>query len=229
MDLIPTIWVNNSKNLLFLLYNGIEDRKKYVIKFRTYKPSLDDHFEKPKSSGRKPNEQKHQKKPEPDLITDRLQRQEFPKEKEKQVNERSRIQFKDPDEPRQIIYQLHVRSMVPISVKKCRRNCAELLVPGDKENYLLVKSFGKCHCIDKNGKRESKYGPLYVRFRNQCLKEYTNRVHQVQYDSFPYNLIEIDKETLLNLSDDVLASLLSRGIEIPWFNTCTVQNEFHVI
>ena len=194
---------------------SIEDRKKYVFKFRPYKPSLDDHFEKPKPSGCKRNEQKCQRKSAPDLITDRLQRQELPKEKEKQLNESSRIQFKDPGKPHQIICQLHLRSLVPTLVKKCQGNCGELLVPWDKEDYLLIKSFRKSHYIDKNRKGESKYGPLYVHFQNECLKEYTNRVHQVQYNSFPYNLIEIDKETLPNLSDDVLVNLLSRGIEIP--------------
>ena len=143
---------------------SIEDRKKYVFKFRAYKPSLDNHFEKPKSSGCKPNEQRCQRKSAPDLITDRLQRQELPKEKEKQVNESSGIQFKDPGKPHQIICQLHLRSMVPRLVKKRQGNCGELLVPWDKEDFLLIKSVRKSHYIDKNGKGESKYGPLYVRF-----------------------------------------------------------------
>ena len=82
-----------------------------------------------------------------------------------------------------------------------------MFVPGDKEDYLLVKSFKKN--IHKNGKGEPNYGPLYVHFHNECLKEYTNLVHQVQYDNFPYKLIKIDKRHSQTFPEDILANLVT--------------------
>ena len=62
--------------------------------------------------------------------------------------------------------------------------------------------------------RHSKYGPLYIHFRNKCLKEYARRIHDKVYDTFPYNLIKIDSNSLSKIPDNVLANLIDRGIEL---------------
>ena len=83
----------------------------------------------------------------------------------------------------------------------------------DKEDYLIVKSYGKVQ-YKVSGKQHSKYGPLYIHFKNECWKEYARRIHNKVYDTFPYNLIKIDSDFLSKIPDNVLANLIDRGIEL---------------
>ena len=48
------------------------DRRKHVERFQSYQPTLEDYFIKPKASGVKPNEQRRKRKPEADMIIDRI-------------------------------------------------------------------------------------------------------------------------------------------------------------
>ena len=54
-----------------------KDRGRYVEKFRAYKLILEDSFEKPKASGAKPNESVRKRKPEPSMIIDRINAEEW--------------------------------------------------------------------------------------------------------------------------------------------------------
>ena len=54
----------------------LEKRKKHVLAFRNYNPSLEDQFTKPAKNGRKPSHQTRKRKPEPDVLINRLENKE---------------------------------------------------------------------------------------------------------------------------------------------------------
>ena len=58
-----------------------EERKKHVLAFRSHKPSLEDQFKKPKHSGRKPSDLTRKRKPELEILIDRLEDREKKPEK----------------------------------------------------------------------------------------------------------------------------------------------------
>ena len=111
-----------------------EARMKHVERFRRYRPTLDDQFDKPKSSGRKPSDRKRTRKPDFESAFDRLDK----KEKES----RKSFTFQDPNALEKILYELFFRSMVLCLVNRCQGNCENKLLPADKEDYLVVKSRG---------------------------------------------------------------------------------------
>ena len=88
-----------------------EARMKHVEQFRRYRPTLDDQFDKPKSSGRKPSDRKRTRKPDFKSVFDRLDK----KEKES----RKSFTFQDPNALEKISYELFFRSMVPRLVNRC--------------------------------------------------------------------------------------------------------------
>ena len=56
---------------------------------------------------------------------------------------------------------------------KCLKLCRsveEALVTADKNDYLLVRSFGTSVFNDRSGNEQERYGPQYVHFSNDCLK-----------------------------------------------------------
>ena len=107
--------------------------------------------------------------------------------------------------PRRVTYEL--RSMVPRLVDRCQGNCGKKLLPADEQDYLLVKSWGHSNFFYK-GENKSKYGPQYIHF-----KEYAHFKHKMHYDEFPYDLVEIDKDTLSKLSEEGKASRKQYGLE----------------
>ena len=57
-----------------MILNDIgREKKKYVLAFRNYNLSLEDKFIKPAKSGRKPSHQTRKRKPEPDVLINRLE------------------------------------------------------------------------------------------------------------------------------------------------------------
>ena len=64
------------------------DRRKHVERFQSYQPTLEDYFMKPKASGAKPNEQRRKRKPEADMIIDRIYDQS---ETEEKINDEKEI------------------------------------------------------------------------------------------------------------------------------------------
>ena len=82
-----------------------EARIKCVEQFRGYRPTLDDQFDKPKSSGRKRSGRKWTRKPDCESAFDRLDKNE--KESSKWFTSQ------DPNTPEKISYELFFRSMMP--------------------------------------------------------------------------------------------------------------------
>ena len=153
-----------------------EARMKHVERFRRYRPTLGNQFDKPKSSGRKPSDRKRTRKPDFKIAFDRLDK----KEKES----RKSFTFQDPNALEKISYELFFRSMVPRLVNRCQGNFGDKLFPAEKEDYLVVKSRGRISFMNKQGKMNSKAYPLYIHFQAECPKEYALRIHDVHYQAF---------------------------------------------
>ena len=116
---------------------------------------------------------------------------------------------------RKVIYEPHLRSMVPRKVERCHGNCGVKLEPSDKANndYLVVKSFGTSTFMVK-GESHCKYGPQYVHFQSDCLKEYAHRKHDLSYEDFPFAEIKVVQKTLQALSNDDKSNLKEYGLNI---------------
>ena len=81
------------------------ERKKHVLAFRSYKPSLEDQFKKPRQSGRKPSDRTRKRKPEPEILIDRLEDREKKPEK--------KVRIDDSHAKRTVSYELFFRYLVP--------------------------------------------------------------------------------------------------------------------
>ena len=126
-----------------------------------------------------------------------------------------KIQIEDPSAPRKIVYELHLRSKVRRKVERCQRSCGVKLWPVDESNndYLLVKSFGTSTFMVK-GESRFKYGPQYIHFQSDCLKEYTRRKHDIFYEVFPFCEMTVRATTLQELSNDDKSNLNKYGLNI---------------
>ena len=139
-------------------------KMKHVACFRQYVPSLDEHFSKPSTSGRKSNERKRVRKKEPEIIIDR----------NNSHSDRAHVmRVENPNASRPVEYQLFLRSLVPRVVERCQGNCGIKLKPADNRDYLLVKSHGPSTYMVK-GESRTRYGPQYIHFKADCLKEYAH-------------------------------------------------------
>ena len=105
---------------------------KHVEKFRKDCPKTEDSFRKPASSERKLYEKKTARKPQAEIIVDRMEKPE-------------KVKNQDPNISGTVVYKLHLRSMVPRKVERCQGNCGVKLEPSDEtsNDYLVVKSFGR--------------------------------------------------------------------------------------
>ena len=130
----------------------LEARMKHVERFQSYKPTLDDQFDKPKSSGRKSNDRKRTRKPDFVSAFDRL-------DKKKKGNRKS-FTFQDSNAPKKISYELFFRSVIPRSVNRCQGNRGDKLFAADKEGYLVVKSRGCISFMNNQDEMELKYCPI---------------------------------------------------------------------
>ena len=139
---------------------------KYVEWF-SYKPTLDYQFDKPKSSGRKPSDTKLTRKPHLESAFDR-------QDKKGKVSRKS-FTFQDPHAPEKISNDLFLHSVVPRLVNRYQGNCGDKLFHADKENYLVDKSRGHISFMNNQGEMDSKYCPLYIHLKAECLK-YTHSV-----------------------------------------------------
>jgi hypothetical protein len=176
-----------------------ENRKKCVESFRKYNPTLEESFKKPSQSGKKPCQRVRKKrKTSSETIIDRLSKDFF------RVN--------NPHGERKVAYTIYLRSLVPRLVERCQGNCGERLRPADTDDYLLVRSHGPSTYM-VNGEMKTKYGPQYIHFHSNCLKEYSMRKHEKEYETFPFEIIRVDEKTLRSLSDAEVKYIKNLGID----------------
>ena len=183
-----------------------EVRMKHVERFWRYRSTLDDQFDKPKSSGRKRSNRKRTRKPDFESAHD------WQDKKEKES--RKSFTFQDPNASEKISCELFFRSMVPRLVNRCQGNCGYKLFPVGKEDYLVVKSRGRISFMNKQGEMDSKLCPLYIHFKAECLKEYARRIHDVHYEAFPFSEITFGKDTLARLPEEVKVFLEETGMDV---------------
>ena len=124
----------------------------------------------------------------------------------------SSISFPDPREGRQKVFELYLRAELPKIVTRCRGNCQEAI---SRDERLLVKSIGWSRWRDpKTQEEKSRYGPLYIHFRGECLKEYDTDEYYAPEESFKYNKIKLNEATKGKLSDSDKVFLAELGITI---------------
>lgn len=178
-------------------------RRKHLEAFRNHEPTLEDGFSKPVKSGRKPCQRIRKRNVSPEITCDRLS-------KETKLSSES-IRIQDPNAKKKVSFELHFRSLVPRKVEKCQGNCGEKLVTADLSDYLLVRSYGPSTFMVK-GESMTKYGPQYVHFNAQCLKEYAHRKHDIYYENFPLSIVSVTDTTLGKLSQHEKEFLTGLGV-----------------
>ena len=104
-------------------------------------------------------------------------------------------------------YQL----MVPRLVQRFQGDCGVKLSTADEGDYLLVKSYGTSTFSIKD-ETGSKYGPLYIHFKSECLKEYAHQKHDVFSKEFPLSLVTINEAAQKKLPDYEKSQLEKFGI-----------------
>ena len=169
-----------------------EQRLKHVKKFHACHPTPEKLYQKPKMSGRKPSDRKRNRKPEPEVYI------ENGLPKTAKIDHSLRIN--DPNEQNKPFYHLYLRFLVPRLVQVCQGKCGRRLVTADENDYLLIKSFGPSTFMRK-GETVTEYGSQYIHFKSDCLKEYARLKHGVTYENFPFEIIEVNVETLKQLSE----------------------------
>ena len=149
-----------------------------MLAFRNYNPSLET----------------RKRKPEPDVLINRLENKEKRSEK-KGAYRRSKCK----------------KNKV---LERCQGNCGNKVKSSDNGDYLLVKSHGPSSYSVK-GESRTKYGPPYIHFKNDCSKEYAHLKHDVKYEKFPLSIITIDKLTSELLGEEDKNNLIEYGLSFP--------------
>ena len=107
----------------------------------------------------------------------------------------------NPNASRPVEYQLFLRSLVLRLAKRCQGNCGIKLKLANIRDYLLVKSHGPSTYMVK-GESRTRYGPQYIHFKADCLKEYAHAKQDTVYEVFPFELIKVENETLKQLTEE---------------------------
>ena len=76
-----------------------------------------------------------------------------------------------------------------------------------------MKSGGRISFMNKQGEMDSKYCPLYIHFKAECLKEYARRLHNVHFEAFPFAEIMFGKDTLARLPEEVKVFIEETGTD----------------
>ena len=159
-------------------------------KFREYIPSISDSFSKPSNSGRKPGQQKrNRKRQEPDIVIDRHEattseslaaasqavsssqsQAAVPSGSESQATSTGEIRFKDPrvNPPKE--FELHLRNKLSKKISKCQGKCGK---PISDKDFMIIRTYGSSSYADKEpGENKCKYGPSYIHFEGKWLKTF---------------------------------------------------------
>ena len=103
------------------------------------------------------------------------------------------ISFVDPRENIPQEYELHKRSLLPKAISKCQGKCGKPITHSD---ILIVKSYGKTTWTEKNtGKDRCKYGPSYIHFLDNCLKNFDTDHFYAPGELFCFDRIKISSQT----------------------------------
>ena len=98
------------------------------------------------------------------------------------------ISFPDPRAGSVKEFELHLLKTLSKKVSKCQGNCGKKIVVND---VMAVKSYGQSTWGDKKGVEQMKYGPLYMHFREECLKNFDTDNYCGPNDDFPFDKIKV--------------------------------------
>ena len=179
----------------------------HVKKFREYVPSISDSFSKPSNSGRKPGQQKrNRKRQESDIVIDRNEattsgrpaavsqaaapsqsQAAVPSGSESQATYEGEIRFRDPRENPLKESELHLRNKLSKKISKCQGKCGN---PISDKDFMNIRTYGLSSYTDKeSGKNKCKYGPLYIHFQGECLKAFDSEKFYLPNERFDYSSI----------------------------------------
>ena len=92
-----------------------------------------------------------------------------------------------------------MRTELPKKISRGRGNCHKTITQSDR---LLVRLYGIRSWLDhKAGEERSRDGPLYIHFRDNCLKTYDSKNYYEPNELFNYQQIKLDERTRKKLSD----------------------------
>ena len=100
--------------------------------------------------------------------------------------------MENPNASLPVEYQLFLRSLVLRLARRCQGNCGIKLKLADIRDCL---SHGPSTFMVK-GESRTRYGPQYIHFKADCLKEYAHAKQDTVYEGFPFELIKVENETL---------------------------------
>lgn len=80
-------------------------------------------------------------------------------------------------------------------------SCSSKITAND---YLIVKSTGVVKFTEKQGNLQTREGPVYVHFLEDCLKSY--------FDNFSYQNVDVTEDTQKCLTGDERSFLKSLGL-----------------
>ena len=121
----------------------------------------------------------------------------------------SNLSFKDPRATNEKEFELHTRTKLPKKVSKCQGKCGKAIEKTDK---LVVKSYGTMSWTDKNtGKEKQKFGPMYVHFKEECLKAFSEEFY-APGDRFDFTKIKLHQTARDDLKKEDLDFLSNLGI-----------------
>ena len=186
---------------------SIERISEHIDKFRNYTPTIDDTFQKPSAAGRKPGYQRRESRNKViDMVIDRV---DEVLENEDEIPDLN-ISFSDPRQQKKKEFELHFRSNLPKSIARCQGKCGK---PINKDEILVVRSYGTAYWTDKKtGKERQKYGPMYIHFADQCLKNFDDEEYYTSGEGFKYQKVTADKATKESMRDADKEFLIRLGV-----------------
>ena len=197
-------------------------------------PSISDSFSKPSNSGRKPGQQKrNRKRQEPDIVIDRHEattseslaavsqaagpsqsQAAVPSGSESQATSEGEIRFKDPrvNPPKELNCRRKLRNKLSKKISKCQGKCGK---PISDKDFMIIRTYGSSSYTDKeSGKNKCKYGPLYIHFQGKCLKAFDSEKFYLPNENFDYSSIVVDKDTLDCLKPSEKNLLSEMGVKL---------------
>ena len=123
----------------------------------------------------------------------------------------SNIRFVDPRKDPPQVFEAHLRKNLPRSIEKCRGACGVKITPNDQG--MLIRTYGTTRWTNKRtGQEESRHGPMYIHFRDDCLKRFNSSTHYGLNEIFEYAKITIDKKEQSGLNEAEKDFLKSLGV-----------------
>ena len=119
------------------------------------------------------------------------------------------ISFEDPRVEPDTLFELYIRSDLSKLVAKCRGQCGR---PITQKHQLVVKSAGVLRYVEK-AKEVVRNGPLFIHFKDKCLKDYDTKNYYAPGEPFNYKQITVSESAKKKLNATDKALLRSLGVD----------------